>query len=120
MYAVRPSSVPSLMFLPLLVAHGGALVAGWLIGARLVAYRRARTATYILAVGVVVLAIATGVLWGRIGTYGTLAEFQSGRALGLMEVKLGYVLITMALGLVASATLVGLQLARDSRRATSR
>lgn len=120
MYAVDPATVPSLLFFPLLVAHGGALIVGWLIGARLVVVRRTKTAAYALIGGGVALAVATLVLWSRLGHYGTREEFEGGRALGLMEVKLGYVLITMILGLAAAATLVALQLARDSRRATSK
>ncbi len=120
MYALDPSDIPSLLFLPLLVGHGVAVIAGWVIGGRLIRAGNFRHALIGLVMGSLVLAVAVLGLWGRLGRAGTLEEFRDGRALGLFEVKLGYVLVVMVLGVGAAITIVALQLVRDSRRATSR
>ena len=64
--------------------------------------------------------VATMLAWGRVGRYGTFGEFHDGRALALMEVKLGYVLVALAAGVGIAAGFVGLELMRDSRRVRAR
>ena len=67
---------------------------------------RVRLVGYCAAGGGAILLLATFLLWGRLGHYGSYAEFHQGRALDIMEVKLGYVMVAVAIGTVASASFV--------------
>lgn len=122
MYLVDPSNVPGVAVVSLLVAHGGAVLGGWYAGARLVraGKKREQLALYALAAGAVVVVVAVALAWGRIGRYGTYEEFHDGRALSLTEVKLGYVLVALTLGVAVAAGFVALELMRDSRRVRAR
>lgn len=120
MYLVDPDGVPGLAIVPLLVLHGGAVVAGWYLGARLIRTGRDKQARYgLLGAGLVVL-LAAAIGWGRLGHYGSYGDFHGGRALDIFDVKLGYVLIGLALGIGSAASYVALELARDSRRVRTR
>jgi len=120
MYLVDPGDVPGLAIVPLLVVHGGFVVAGWYVAGRLIRTGREKQARYGLlgATLVVLLAIALG--WGRIGHYGSYRDFHGGRAIDIFDVKLGYVLVGVALGIGAAAGYVALELVRDSRRVRTR
>ena len=120
MYLVAPRDVPGLAIVPLLVGHGGVVVAGWYIGARAVRVGKEKVARIGLAAAGVVVLLATLLSWGRLGRYGTHREFHDGIARDLMDVKLGYVLIGLVLGIGAAAGYVALELARDSRRVRTR
>jgi hypothetical protein len=120
MYLVDPRRVPSLALIPLLVLHAGALVVGWYVGCRLVRANRAKQALYAAGGGAAAIALLVLVLWGRLGYYGTYGEWADERALPIMDVKLGYVLIALVLGVAMAAVLTALELARDSRRVKSR
>ena len=122
MYLLDPSDVPALALISLLVAHGGTAIAGWYAGARLVraGKKHEQAAFYALVGAAVVLLAAVGLTWGRIGRYGTYGEFHDGRALALTEVKLGYVLVALTIGLAVAAGFVALELMRDSRRVRAR
>jgi hypothetical protein len=120
MYTVDPEAVPSILLLPLLVGHGLMFVGGWLVGGKLVRNHKTRQALYGVLGASVLLIVMVLLFWGRLGHYGTYEEFTDGRALQLMEVKLGYVLIVILLGLGAAAVLTALQLVHDSRRATTK
>ena len=56
----------------------------------------------------------------RIFVAGSYETFRAGRALPLGDVKLGYVLVAVTIGLWGSIAYVGLELWRDGRRAASR
>lgn len=120
MYMVDPENVPSILLLPLLVGHGLVFLGGWWVGGKLIRAHKTMPAIYGLLGGSVVLAVLTLLSWGRLGSYGTYSEFTDDRALNIMEVKLGYVLIVIFLGLGAAAVMVALQLLNDSRRATTK
>lgn len=120
MYAVDPEAVPSILLLPLLVGHGVVFVGGWLVGAKLVRAHKTKHAFYGVLGTSLLLVVMVLVFWGRLGRYGTYQEFVDGRSLHLMEVKLGYVLIVILLGLGAAAVMTALQLVHDSRRATTK
>jgi hypothetical protein len=122
MYLLDPSDIPGFAVISLLFAHGGALIAGWYAGARLIraGKRQEQIATYALAAGALVLLVWLGLSWGRIGRYGTYGEFHDGRALALTEVKLGYVLVALTVGIAVAAGFVALELMRDSRRVRAR
>lgn len=120
MYAVDPARVPSILLLPLLVGHGLVFVGGWLVGGKLVRANRTRYAIYGVLGASLLLIVFILMFWGRLGRYGTYEEFVDGRSLQLMEVKLGYVLIVILLGVGAAAVMTALQLVHDSRRATTK
>ena len=71
---------------------------------------------YVLAAGGAGLLAAVALAWGRIGRYGTYGEFHGGRALPILEVKLGYVLVALVAGVGIAAGYVAMELRRDSRR----
>lgn len=120
MYLVDPDDVPGLAIVPLLVLHGGLVVVGWYLAGRLIRTGREKQARYgLLGAGLVVL-LLSAIGWGRIGHYGSYRDFHSGRAIDLFDVKLGYVLVGLALGIGAAAGYVALELARDSRRVRTR
>jgi len=122
MYLVDPAGVPGLAMVSLLVAHGGTALGGWYAGARLVraGKRTEQLAFYALAGGAALLLVAIALGWDRIGRYGTYGEFHGGRALAIMEVKLGYVLVALVAGVGTAAGYVALELLRDSRRVRAR
>lgn len=120
MYAVDPDGVPGLALLPLVFAHGGAVVLGWYVGARLFVAGRAKAVVYGAGGGALVALLGTLIFWGRLGRYGSYDEFHAGRDLALMEVKLGYVLVAMAVGVGGAAAYTAVELLRDSRRVRAR
>lgn len=120
MYVVDPAKVPGLALLPLLVAHGGAVVLGWWIGSRLVAAGRARAVASAAAGGGALVLLGVALSWGRLGRYGSYDDFVDGRALPIMDVKLGYVLVAVLIGVTAAAGFTAYELVRDSRRVRSR
>jgi hypothetical protein len=116
MYLLDPNDVPGLAVVPLLVAHGGAVVIGWYLGARLLIAGKQKAALYTSASigGCSLLAIA--LFWGRLGRYGSFEEFQDGRALPIMQVKLGYVMVAVVVAVTIAAGFLGFELTRDGRR----
>lgn len=120
MYLVDPADVPGLAIVPLLVLHGGFAVGGWYLAGRLIRTGREKQAHYILLGATLVVLLATALGWGRIGHYGSYRDFHGGRAIAIFDVKLGYVLVGLALGIGAAAGYVALELARDSRRVRTR
>lgn len=121
MYLFDPEGVTGLTMASLL-AHVAMVVGGWYGGARLIraGKKKEQLAFYALAGGAALVLLALSLCWGRVGRYGTYREFTDGRALDLMEVKLGYVLVVIAAGVATAAGFVGLELMRDSRRVRAR
>jgi hypothetical protein len=120
LYLVDPSTVPGLAVVPIVALHAGAIFLGWYGGVRLLRANRERALRGCLAVSVVLPVIAIALAWGRLGRWGSYAEFHDGRALTLMEVKLGYVLIGVLVGIVAAALFTAVELMRDARRVRTR
>lgn len=120
MYLVNPVKVSSIAILPLVVAHVGAVAVGWYVAGRLIIADKQKAA--MMAAGVLAAVVLIGVLlsWPRLGYYGTYAEYGQGRALPIMDVKLGYVLVTLVVGTFVSSTILAIELLRDSRRVRSR
>jgi hypothetical protein len=120
LYLVDPALVPGIMIVPVMVAHGGALLGAWLAGAAVIRADRDRALLGALG-GATVALVAVGMLLSeRLGAYGGYEVYQAGAAVGLLEVKLGYVLIAILLGLGAAAGYVAVELLRDSRSARQR
>lgn len=120
MYLVNPDAVAGFAILPLVVAHSGSVLLGWYIGARFIMAGKIQIVAYAAGTGAVFSFIGLLVFWGRFGRYGTYMEFEQGRALPIMEVKLGYVLIALGVGVLASAAFVAFELLLDGRRVKSR
>jgi hypothetical protein len=120
MYLVDPREVPALAAIPFAVIHGGALIAAWYAAARLIRVNRQRLVAYLIGGGLAALLLASLLLRHRLLSYGTYAEFRRGTTLALMDVKLGYVLVTLVLGVGAALGFVALELFRDSRRVRAR
>jgi hypothetical protein len=120
MYLVDPISLPGLLVVPLVALHVGALLGGFYLGGRLVRAGREQPLRWTLFAAPVVLLVITALSWGRLGRYGSHAEFHDGRALPLMDVKLGYVLLGAMLGMAAAAGFTVVELLRDSRRVRTR
>jgi hypothetical protein len=116
LYLLDPALVPTIMVVPMLVAQGGALLGAWVVGTALLRADRDRVLFGALA-GASVALVALGLLLSdRLGAYGSYEVFMAGVAVGLLEVKLGYVLIAILLGLGAAAAFVAVELLRDGRR----
>lgn len=120
MYLVDPARMSGLLLLPLLTLHAGLVVGGMYLGARLIRAGHERPLRWALLAAPLVLGLATALAWGRLGRYGSYGEFHDGRALPLMDVKLGYVLVGVLLGIVAAAGFTAVELLRDSRRVRTR
>lgn len=120
MYLVNPDTIPGFAILPLVVTHAAMVGAGWYLGARLLILGRKTVVVSVAVGGALVSLMIVTLLWGRLGHYGSYMEFHDGRALPIMDVKLGYVLVAMALATIASASFMATQLIRDGRRAVSR
>ena len=120
MYLVNPEKVASIAILPLVVAHVGAVAFGWYLGARLIMANKLKAASIVAGVGTLLVLIGVLLSWQRLGQYGTYTEYGQGRSLPIMEVKLGYVLVTLVVGTLVSATILAVELLRDSRRVRSR
>lgn len=120
LYLVDPARLPGFLVAPVIVVQGGALIGAWMLGAMLIRAGRVRILVGSLA-GLFVLLGGLGLaLSPRIGAYGSYEVFAAGAAVGLLEVKLGYVLIAILLGLGAGAAFVAVELLRDARRARAR
>ena len=119
LYLVNPESVPGFALLPLVAGHAVAMIAGWYLGARLVIAKKESMALYLAGAGLFLTLVGIAVFWGRLSEYGTYTEYWQNRSLDIMVVKLGYVLVAMALGTIAAAMFVAVELSRDSRRVRS-
>lgn len=120
LYLLDPDSIPGFAILPLVVAHGTMTALGWYVGWRLVVADKHKLLRYLAIAGAVLSFIGVLLLWSRVGHYGTYKEFHDGRALPIMDVKLGYVLVALILAILASSGFIAVELIRDSRRAVSR
>jgi hypothetical protein len=121
LYLLDGNKIPRLTVVPILAVASGAILGGWYLGARVV--RLVKEERYLLGglagTGAILLLI-TFLVRGRILQYGSYDQFHAGRSLPLGDVKLGYVLISVVVGMIASIALVGFELKRDGRRAASR
>jgi hypothetical protein len=120
MYLVDPAKVPGLAVLPLVILQGMSVALAWLLAARLLRAERTRLVAYLAGGLGAVLLLGAVLMRGRLVSYGSYADHARGSTLGLFDVKLGYVLVAIVLGVLSAAGYVALELARDSRRVRSR
>jgi hypothetical protein len=121
LYLFDARRLPRMFVVPAVAAGAAALLGGYYLVARLLA---ARVATRHLLAGlagsgaaVVLLAAALG---GRLWRYGTYADYHARRASALFDVKLGFVLVALAIGLTAAAVYVAWEIWRDGHKAPAR
>jgi hypothetical protein len=121
LYLVDPERVPRLVVVPVVAMSAAAVGAGYWGGARMLALVADRRALPGALAGVAALVCLLGFLArGRLLHVGTTGDFHDGRALPLFDVKLGYALIAVVVGLASAAAFVAWELARDGRRAQMR
>ncbi|HET6612747.1 MAG TPA: hypothetical protein VFG83_12195 [Kofleriaceae bacterium] len=120
LYLVDPDDLSTLSLLPLTAIHGGSVIAAWVGGSRLIRRDRARVALYATGGVFAVAVLAALLLRGRVFSYGTYDSFAAGNTLGLWDVKLGYALVPVVVGVTLAAGFVTLELFRDARRVRSR
>ncbi len=120
MYLLDPSSMSALLGLAWAPAQVVALMSGWALGGRLARAGQCRWSWVPVVVAVAGIVVVVAVFGDRLGVYGSYEAFAHGAALGLMDVKLGYVLVVLALALAVAGAQVGVALARDSRRVRAR
>jgi hypothetical protein len=120
LYLVDAERIPRVAALTMVLASGAGLLGGYYAAGRLVRSDRELIVRLTLAGGALFLAILHALSWARLTSYGTTAQYRSGVAAPIMDVKLGYVLIAVVIGSVAAVVFVALELYRDGRRAQSR
>lgn len=120
MYFFDPSSMVAALGGAWAVFLSTALFLGWVIGGKCVQTSKPGWAAFPLALGFGGIGVCFALLHGRFGVYASYAAYAQGGGIGLMEVKLGYVLVVLALALGATSAHVALALARDARRVRAR
>jgi len=116
MYLIEPATMPGLFVLPMTIGQSVAVLVAWYVGGILIRNGRQRALALAALGGAFLVLLLLVIGHHRLGSYGTYEDFAKGRTLGLMDVKLGYVLITILLGTVAAAAYLTVELLRDSRR----
>lgn len=121
LYLFAATRVPALAVIPTAASALASLLGGWFVVGRLVVMgierRRIAIGLGALLALLLILVIAAR---GRLFSWGTTADYHAGRALGIFDVKLGYVLVALAIGGAAAAAFVAWELYRDARKAASR
>lgn len=119
-YAINPAKLSTIALIPLTAIHAAAVIAAWYGGARLIRTGRARVAVYATGGAFGLTLILAALLRDRVFSYGTYAAFGAGHTLGLWEVKLGYAIVPVAIGVAVASGYVILELFRDGRRVRPR
>jgi hypothetical protein len=119
-YGVDPAHVPGLALVPLVVGSAALVIAGWYGGALLLRRDRRDIALYVLGGLAAVFVLTTLLLYPRLTTDATYAQYRRGEGAGFLEVELGWAVITSLMATVGSAIYVVSELLRDGRRVRSR
>jgi len=102
------------------VSLAASLIVGWALGAFWIRREKIRPIfAFILCASVVFLGSAAA-LYSRLGVSGSVEDFENGTVANLFDAKLGFELIPLLVGLLASVLVVANSLRRDSIRARSR
>lgn len=102
-----------------IAAGAGCMLLTWYIGSLFMQMEKRILAAALLALTGMGVAVCMLTMAERLTEYGSYQSFAENLTLGLMEVKLGYVLVVWLVGTAAAATFVCLELHRDARRARS-
>ncbi len=119
-YAVDPGHVPGLALVPLVVGSAALVIAGWYGGAFLLRRDRRDIALYVLGGLGVTFALTTLLLYHRLTTDATYAQYHAGEGSGFLDVELGWAVITSLMATAGSGFYVVLELLRDARRVRAR
>jgi hypothetical protein len=120
LYVVNPARVPRIAVVTIVAAYGASVIGGYYGGAQLIRTARERIALYALGGGGAFLALLAFLLRHRLLRYASYDDFHANHSRSLGAVKLGYVLIAVVLGVIASTIFVTWELRRDGRRAAAR
>jgi hypothetical protein len=119
-YLLDGERVPRLAVVPFVALLAGALLAGYWGAMKLASKAGVRgLVPAVFGMGGVVLILLVA-LRRRIWTYGDYADFHNGLGLGLGEVKLGYALVALLLGVIGAGVYVGLELRADGKKVRER
>jgi hypothetical protein len=119
-YWVDPGHIPGLALVPLVVGHAALVVGGWYGGTLLLRRDQRDIALYTLGGIALVLLVVVILLWHRLTTDATFAQFHRGEGAGFLDVELGWAVITSLMAVAGSTVYVALELLRDGRRVRSR
>ncbi len=120
LYWLDPARVPTLAVVPLVAGHGGLVLAGWYLGARLIRLDRQRLAVWLLAGLGAALVLVVALTLPRLVTAASYAGYHRGQRRGLMSVELGWAVVVSLLATAVTAGYSVFELSRDSRRARTR
>jgi hypothetical protein len=115
-YLFDPSDMSILALLLVALLQCGVLVGAWFLGAYFYQAHKRRAVLAMLVSSALAVVVMSVMLAGRLAVYGSYQAYAGGTTAGLMEVKLGYVLIALLVGLGSAAAYVSVELVRDSRR----
>ena len=119
-YWVDPAHVPGLALVPLVVAHPALVIGGWYGAAFLLRRDRRDIALYAAAGLGASFVLAVLLLYTRLTTDGTFAQYHKGEGAGFLDVELGWAVITSLMAGTGSTVYVALALLGDGRRVRSR
>ena len=120
LYAVSPDRLRGLWVVPVMALASGGGILAWCLGSIPVRRGNRRFLLWALGIGGIALVLSSLLLSGRLGVYGSQESFLAGTAPGLMQVKLGYIMMVLFAGIAAASVFVAVELMRDSRRVRTR
>ena len=121
LYLIDPERVPRLVVVPIVAACAAAVGAGYWGAARMLALvPDPRALPGALGLAGVVNLLALFLARGRLLLDGSYGDYHGGRAMPLFEVKLGYALVAVVVGLTGAAAFVAWELVRDGQKAQTR
>ena len=116
-YLTDASKLPIYALAGVIGAEAVSLLLTWYIGALFMQKEKRFLTGILLALTSAGMIAGTVMLVGRLSVYGSYRAYTENLTVGLMQVKLGYVLVAWLVGTAAAAAFVCLELHRDSRRA---
>jgi hypothetical protein len=120
LYLVDASRVPRMFVIPAAAASAGALLGGYYGVGRLLGSGMApRPLAAVIAAAGLCAAACTVIARGRLLRYGSFRDFHAGHAVPLFTVKLGFVLVALAVGVAVAIAYTAWELLRDGRRASA-
>lgn len=118
-YFTDSKGLPVYALPAMLVAGAACMLLAWNVGSRFMQIEKRFLAGGWLLVTAVALIICVTATFGRLAVYGSYLAYAENLTLGIMDVKLGYVLVAWVVGTAAAASFVCHELHRDARRARS-